>query len=290
VKFVATATTGFEHIDIEYLKQNNIEFFVAKGANSNSVAEYIIFSLLFWSKHNVYKLLEEQVGIIGFGNIGTKVAGYLDKLGINYLLCDPFVEDTIIGNEELKSKFRNIDEIINECDIITTHIPFTIDGLYPTYNLINKDRINKMKDGALLVCTSRGDVCDEVAMINNIDRLDYIIDVWHNEPFIDNRDLLQKAVLSTPHIAGHTYNGKFNATVMIINKLIELYGYNLSIPSISIENTNDISKIIEVKDLKKIYLILMRNRGLEETSLKMKAMKDLSASDFAKYFKVERKN
>ena len=275
VKFIATATTGTDHIDINYLNKNNIPFLAAVGANSNSVAEYIIFSILFAFKDNFDNLLTKTIGIVGYGNIGSKVAYYLNKMNIKHIICDPFINN---------NDFYTIDSLIEMSDIITLHIPLTQNTSHPTFNIINKNRIEKIKNNSILINTSRGGICDENEMINHIGRIKYIIDTWHNEPNITNKQLIDVALISTPHIAGHSYNGKLNATLMICKKLNELYdmnlNYNLNIP----ETQTD----IDFSDFKNMFKILSTSRNIIDTSNEMK--KHCNVSNFANYFINARQN
>jgi erythronate-4-phosphate dehydrogenase len=307
IKFVATATAGIEHIDIEFLQKNNIEFFAASGSNSNSVAEYVIFAILFWLNkfdfiNDLDFLKEIKVGIIGFGNIGTKVAKYLDFMKIKYLINDPIVEN----NEKIKSQYQNIkfckiDEIIENSNIITTHIPLTFpeNSDFPTFNLLNSARIKKIQSNSLLISTSRHSIFDENEMLkrfednkkNSKKKINFILDVFENEPFVKNRKLIDYSLLSTPHLAGHSLQGKLNGTLMILKKLNELYNFNFDYSEIekkaAIYNS---FKINEMTNLKKIFNCLFNSRKLFETSEKMKKNVNLSDEEFAKYFKNERKN
>ena len=306
VEFVATATTGSEHIDIEYLKQKGIKFFAASGANSNSVAEYVIFSILLWAnKFQFSDLQNKKVGIIGFGNIGSKVAKYLDFMNIKYLVCDPFVEtcrDILhmpcknwkIQNGHMQytpTVFCDVDTVIENCDIITTHIPLTFDGEHPTNNLLNENRINKIKNNSLLISAARGKVCDENAMLNRKNELQYVIDVWENEPIVTNRELIDIALLATPHIAGHSFQGKLNATVMIANFLNEQYKTDLDLSEISekILLNNPFEKS-EMNNYYALFDALNKSRELLQTSSEMKQKIKLNSDNFKKYFNDTRLN
>ena len=316
VEFVATATTGFEHIDTEYLKQNKIKFFAASGANSNSVAEYTVFSILLWAKKNNFSELQnKKVGIIGFGNIGSKVAKYLDFMKIKYLICDPFVEENYFCNPSLRAKseaisvnknrlphltarndglgkvFCDVDAVIENCEIITVHTPLTFDGNHPTFNLLNENRINKIKNNSLLISAARGEICDEKAMINRKNELDFAIDVWENEPVISNRELLATSLLATPHIAGHSFQGKLNATVMIAKHLNEFYKMDLDLSEISekICLKNPFEKS-EMTDYFSLFEALNKSRELLKTSSEMKQNSKLENEKFKQFFNTVRLN
>ena len=171
IKFVSTATTGTDHIDLNYLKEKKIDFFAPLGSNSNSVAEYVITSILFSFKEDFSSLKDKLVGIVGYGNIGTKVAHYLHKMGIRYIICDPFVKKTT--NSE--SSFFDLEHLISVSDIITFHVPLTTGGEHRTFDLLNKKMINLLKKNCIIINTSRGGVCNEIELLSKKD-INFIID------------------------------------------------------------------------------------------------------------------
>lgn len=291
VKFVGTATSGLEHIDIDYLQKNAIEFASAAGANSNSVAEYVIYSILFWF-HQTKHIDNNKIGIIGFGNIGAKVAKYLDDMGLEYVVNDPIVENEKNTKYDYQNlNFVSLDEIIETCNIITTHVPLTTEGEYKTLNLLNGERIWRIKPNCLLICTSRGGICNEKAMLSRKDDLNFIIDVWENEPYVDNRELISTALLATPHIAGHSFCGKLKGSLMLAEKLNEIYNFDLDLSEIySIINNRKLFGYEDIHNFTKVLHHLTTERKLIETSLQMEENSDLSAEDFKNYFESERAN
>jgi len=239
IKFVGSAVAGTDHIDLDYLQEHKIGFSSAAGCNARSVVEYVLTAIYAFCEHTpsadntaatplhkgefsptklcnssqtianessplckgVARVLSRDgvcptVGIIGVGNIGGKVAEILQNLGIK-----------TISNDPPKKLFTPLDEIAKNSDIITIHTPLD----KTTEGLLGKDFFAKMKPDALLIQASRGAVCDEEALLNVKNK---IIDVWADEPNI-NWDLAQKSIFSTPHIAGHSYDGKINGTKII---------------------------------------------------------------------------
>ncbi|MDR0926741.1 MAG: 4-phosphoerythronate dehydrogenase [Ignavibacteria bacterium] len=289
VKFVATATTGIDHVDTNYLQRNGIEFYATLGANSNSVAEYVVFSILYWSHFNEFSgLTDKLVGIIGYGNIGTKVARYLDLMGIRYVVCDPLVE------RKDGVEFCDIDELVERCEVLTMHVPSTKDSVYPTYNLLSAERIGRVKAGSLLILAARGDVYDGAALLQRGDALTYAIDVWLDEPMVKYRELIDRALIATPHIAGHSLQGKGNSTPMIIDKLNALYSLNIPKEDV-LAHINDVSHPYMMDRLHSVYYMnlflgLTASRGLIKTSMEMKANYELSDDKFTRYFKNARAN
>lgn len=211
VRFVGTATIGTDHIDVEYLKSKGIGFASAPGCNSNSVAEYVISVLLYLSTKFKSPLAGKTLGVVGIGNIGTKVVKYAEALGMNVLQNDP-----PLFRKTGEKRFRNLNELM-EADYITIHVPLTKSGEDKTFHLFDEVRLRKLKKSAILINTSRGPVV-ETGSIKNVLSSGIIkaavLDVWENEPNIDI-DLLRLVMVGTQHIAGYSLDGKVNATTMI---------------------------------------------------------------------------
>jgi erythronate-4-phosphate dehydrogenase len=239
VKFVGTATIGTDHIDLDYLKKKNITFADAKGCNAYSVAEYVVAALLNLSVRFDFRLNEKSIGIVGVGNVGSKVATFAEDLGMKVLLNDPPLQRN--GD---KRNFAELDEIL-KCDIVTLHVPLNLNGIDKTHHLFNKEILRKLKDGAILINSSRGAVINNLDLLNSIEnkKLKVVLDVWENEPNIDV-ELLKKVFIGTPHIAGYSLEGKINGTQMIYNSLCEFLGVEKSF-SFKKESVLDPLKLIE---------------------------------------------
>lgn len=214
VKFVGTATIGTEHIDTNYLNRKGIVFASSKGCNADSVAEYVFTSLIKIASERNLSLRDKTIGIIGVGNIGSKVVNSSQTLGLKVLKNDPPKERAGIGSD-----YVSLKEAL-QADIITLHVPLNRTGIDKTIHLLDSKRLNKIKANAVLINTSRGAVVDNTALLNSINdrKLNVVLDVWEDEPFINPR-LLQKVFLSTPHIAGYSLEGKINGTKMIYDAL-----------------------------------------------------------------------
>ena len=220
VKFIATATIGFDHIDTEYCKRAGIEWTNAPGCNSASVAQYIQSSLLIWKSFKNKKLDELTIGIVGVGNVGSKVAKVAEDFGIRVLLNDLPREE-----KEGKESFTSLNKIAEECDIITFHVPLYKKGKYKTFHLADEDFFNSLKRKPVIINTSRGEVINTGTLLkalNNGSISDAIIDVWEHEPEI-NRELLEKVIIGTPHIAGYSADGKANATRMSLDAICKFF-------------------------------------------------------------------
>ena len=220
VKFIATATIGFDHIDTEYCKQAGIEWTNAPGCNSASVAQYIQSSLLVWKSCRNKKLNELTIGIIGVGNVGSKVAKVARDFGMRVLLNDLPREE-----KEGTELFASLSKIAEECDIITFHVPLYKEGPYKTFHLADHTFFRSLKRCPVIINTSRGEVIETNALLNALEDgliSDAIIDVWENEPDI-NLTLLNRVFLGTPHIAGYSADGKANATRMSLDALCRFF-------------------------------------------------------------------
>ena len=214
IRFVGSATIGVDHLDINYLNEKNIYYCNAPGSNSYSVAEYIITALLNLSVKYNFSLKDKSIGIIGVGNIGSKVADFAKAFGMNILLNDPPLKELTSDK-----KYLPLKEVLN-ADILTLHVPFTAKGKYKTHHLFDLNVLNNLKDNSILINTSRGSVVDNTALIKVIKSKNLIpvLDVWENEPNI-NLDLLKLVGIGTSHIAGYSLDGKTNGTKAIYNHL-----------------------------------------------------------------------
>ena len=220
VKFIATATIGFDHIDTEYCKQAGIEWTNAPGCNSASVAQYIQSSLLVWKSVRNKRLNELTIGIIGVGNVGSKVAKVAQDFGMRVLLNDLPREE-----KEGAERFSSLEKIAEECDIITFHVPLYKEGKYKTFHLADEVFFQSLKRKPVIINTSRGEVIQTDALLKALNSRmisDAIIDVWEHEPEI-NRDLLEKTFIGTPHIAGYSADGKANATRMSLDAICKFF-------------------------------------------------------------------
>ncbi len=219
VKFVGTATSGFDHVDTEYLEQQDIHFSYCPGSNANSVAEYVLSALLAVVKPD-QSLQGKSVGIIGCGHVGSRVAKLLQAIGITTILNDPPLKDQT-GSDQ----YRSLEEALS-ADIVTLHTPLTSEGKYSTRGLIADQQLQKMKQDVILINAARGGVVDETALLNRMEsypQMKTVIDCWENEPAV-NHDLLETATLGTPHIAGYSYDGKVKAAKMLYESLCDFLG------------------------------------------------------------------
>ncbi|MGB8491149.1 MAG: 4-phosphoerythronate dehydrogenase PdxB [Bacteroidales bacterium] len=220
VRYIGTATIGYDHIDTEYCEKNNIKWVSAPGCNSSSVQQYIAAALLRIAGESNFSLRGKTIGIIGIGNVGSKVMNLARTLGMRLMLNDPprqRIEKTDI--------FVSLDRLLGESDFITLHVPLNMDGTDKTLHMFDSEKFDRVKKGAWLINSSRGEVVDTVALKNALaeERLaGAVIDVWEKEPEIDI-SLMHMAFLATPHIAGYSADGKANGTSMSVRGLCEFF-------------------------------------------------------------------
>jgi len=283
VRFVGTATIGKDHIDLEYLKESNIAFSDAAGCNAHAVKEYVFTALAGVLSERKKQFKDLSIGIIGAGNVGSKIAYCANVLGMEVIINDP----------PLKRKTgNNIYQELNDAlkaDIVTLHVPLNKEGTDKTFHLLDYERLNGLKDNCILLNSSRGSVVDNNALEKLIEKKNFtvILDVWENEPEL-NSVLLQKVYLGTPHIAGYSYEGKVNGTTMIYSALCKFLNEKESfrVPEVRVDNS-----LIELKEtgsvetslynlFKKIYDIKK-----DDTNLR----KILNEENKGKYFDSLRK-
>jgi erythronate-4-phosphate dehydrogenase len=225
VKYIGTSTIGFDHIDTDFCAKNNIKWTNAPGCNSSSVQQYITAALLRISAESGFELKGKTIGIIGVGNVGSKVHNLANSLGMKVFLNDP-----PRARKEKKKIFVSLDQLLNESDIITLHVPLNMDGQDKTFHLFDRETFGKIKKGAWLINSSRGEVAETEALKDALaeEKLSgAVIDVWEREPEIDI-PLMHMAFLATPHVAGYSTDGKANGTAMIVNDFSESFGIPLS--------------------------------------------------------------
>ncbi len=221
VRFIATATIGFDHIDTAYCAKKGIFWTNAPGCNSSSVAQYICSALMNWAVIKGKPLENLKIGIVGVGNVGSKVAKVAETLGMKTLLNDPPREREWgrRGNGESGvNPFVPLNRIKDEADIISLHVPLDKEGPDRTFHLADGNFFREIRRRPLFINSSRGEVVDTGALKNAIKKgllSDAVIDVWENEPGID-LELLSLAKFATPHIAGYSTDGKANGTAMSV--------------------------------------------------------------------------
>jgi len=220
IKFIGTATIGTDHIDLEWCREQGIKYASAPGCNSGSVMQYLASSLVkLTEKYNIDPI-STTIGIIGVGNVGSKVAHMAKVLGFNVLLNDP-PRERLEGSQD----FISLDRLLHESEIVSLHVPLTFEGPDKTFQLVDENFLSKMRNKAILINTSRGQVVNEIPLLAKLKKYlvkAAVLDVWRNEPDI-NTELLNTVDIGTAHIAGYSADGKANGSKIIIRQLAEYF-------------------------------------------------------------------
>jgi len=225
VKFIATATIGYDHIDTDYCDAAGIKWTNAPGCNSKSVEQYIASALMVLAERKNLKLQDLCIGVVGVGNVGSKVARICEIFGMKVLLNDPPRE-----RAEGSGKFVSIDEIKEKADIITLHVPLNMKGEDATFHMADDTFFNSLKRNPILINSCRGEVVETNAVKNALKTGKisvFVCDCWENEPDID-LELLKMTEIATPHIAGYSKDGKANGTQMSVQAISNFFNLNLN--------------------------------------------------------------
>ena len=225
VKAIATATIGFDHIDTAWCEANGIAWSNAPGCNSWSVKQYICSVLAVLAQRHGLRLDALTLGVVGVGNVGSKVADAGRALGMRVLLNDP-----PRARAEGPEAFTDLETIIAESDIVTVHVPLTRDGTDATWHLFDAGRLARMRPSQILINSSRGPVVDNAALkdvLRGGGLKAAVLDVWEGEPDLDP-ELVGLLDIATPHIAGYSADGKANGTTMSVRYLARQLGLPLT--------------------------------------------------------------
>jgi len=219
INFVGSATIGLDHVDTDYLRRRQIPFANAPGCNAQSVVEYVISALVILAERQNYRLSDRSVGVIGRGQIGSRLVTALSSLGVTVKANDPPKQSQ--GEQGL----AELEEVL-ACDIVSLHVPLVTDGAHATYQLINAEHLKQFKPSKVLINTSRGEVIDERALQQQLDRARgplLVLDVYKGEPRIDPVTV-NSCLFATPHIAGYSLEGRTKGTEMLYQAFCRLVG------------------------------------------------------------------
>ena len=225
VKFIATATIGYDHIDTDYCDAAGIKWTNAPGCNSKSVEQYIDSELMVLAETKKLKLKDLCIGIVGVGNVGSKVAKICEIFGMKVLLNDPPRE-----RAEGSDKFVSLETIKNEADIISLHVPLNIKGEDATFHMGNESFFSALKKRPVLINSCRGEVIETDAVkkaLKTKQLSSFVCDCWENEPDLD-LELLEMTEIATPHIAGYSKDGKAKGTLMSVLAISDFFGLGLN--------------------------------------------------------------
>jgi len=220
VRFVGTCTIGTDHLDLDYFQQAGITWSSAPGCNARGVVDYVLGSLLTLAEIEGVDLAQRTYGVVGAGEVGGRLVKVLQGLGWNVLVCDPPRQAAEGGD------YVSLEQIIEQCDVISLHTPLDKQGPQATWHLFDKNRLNQLKPGTWLINASRGPVIDNAALRQVLlqrEDLQAVLDVWEAEPEVDVA-LAELCVIATPHIAGYSLDGKQRGTAQIYQAFCKFLG------------------------------------------------------------------
>ncbi|MEH6350050.1 4-phosphoerythronate dehydrogenase PdxB [Pseudomonas sp. 3JA] len=215
VRFVGTCTIGTDHLDLDYFAEAGIRWASAPGCNARGVVDYVLGSLMTLAEIEGAQLEQRTFGVVGAGQVGGRLIEVLKGLGWAVKVCDPPRQAAEGGD------YMSLEQIIEQCDVISLHTPLTRDGEQPTWHLFDEARLNQLKPGTWLINAARGPVIDNAALREVLlerEDLQAVLDVWEQEPTVDV-DLADLCVIATPHIAGYSLDGRQRGTAQIYQAL-----------------------------------------------------------------------
>ncbi|NDV46853.1 4-phosphoerythronate dehydrogenase [Paludibacter sp. 221] len=268
VRFIASATIGYDHIDAKYCSDNNIRWTNAPGCNALSVVQYIASALSILANNNQAKLSNMTIGVVGVGAVGSKVAQLAEDFGMRVLLNDP-----PRARIEKGTSFASLAEICEEADIITFHTLLNVSGQDKTLHLADHHFFKSLKKKPVIINAARGEVIDTNALLSAMDAemvADVVLDCWENEPDI-NRELLAKTTLATPHIAGYSADGKANAATHSVRAVSRFFSLGFDDWQV-----NDLPAPygIDLSSVSNINRFFLDTYDIEKDSLQLKANPD----------------
>ncbi len=222
VQFVGSTTIGTDHLDTRWLDSVGIRWCSAPGSNANSVVDYVFSAICVLP--GLLETLRDggQVGIVGYGNVGSRLHRRLASLGIACRAYDPFldIEQCPISD--------SLEAVLNS-DLLCLHTPLTRKGPHPTAGMLSAKDLQVLPQGAVLLNAGRGEVLpDRVLQELLVERPDLklVLDVWEGEPDI-SVEVLAECDIATPHIAGYSQDGKWLGVTQVAQALAEHWGATL---------------------------------------------------------------
>ncbi|MCX7929143.1 MAG: hypothetical protein N2663_00235 [Chlorobi bacterium] len=232
VRFIGSVTSGSDHIADDIASTLGVTVALAHGANANAVAEYVLASVLLWCLQTEKSPAEHTIGIIGYGNIGRRVAEYMHHLGMHVVVCDPPLADVGFSFPNTVT-VAPLDELLSTSTIVTNHVPLVTTGRYPTIYLLDTHQL-RASPARLIVHTSRGGIIRTRALADAARRdIALAIDVWENEPNV-SPTLVHRALIATPHIAGHSHNAKLSASVIVAQQYFTFCDAEFVLPALEL--------------------------------------------------------
>jgi len=225
LEFLGSATIGMDHMDSDYLAERSIPFSNAAGCNADSVVDYAIAAIYEYAEQRTLDPLSLSYGVVGAGNVGSRLVSRLNALGVNVAVSDP-------PRAQRESSFIDtpLAQLMAESDVVCCHLPLTLSGEHATHHLIDAELLNTLKPDSLLLNAGRGPTIDGEALIQFAQQrtdVTCVMDVWEKEPSVD-RGLSERMLIGTPHIAGYSLEGKLRGTYMLYERYCDVLGLPVS--------------------------------------------------------------
>jgi (S)-sulfolactate dehydrogenase len=240
LRVVGRLGVGLDNIDVPACESRGIEVIPATGANAESVAEYVVTAAMMllrgayfstkaveagtWPRQMLSQGREASgkvLGIVGFGNIGRLTAVKAAALGMRVVAHDPQVPENDPSWAAAGAQRRELSRLLEESDVVSLHIPLT----HETRGLLNRERLSRMKPGAIVINTARGGIIDEIALAAMLreGRLGgAALDTFQDEPLGAGSALVgAPRLLLTPHIAGVTVESNERVSALIADRVAE---------------------------------------------------------------------
>jgi len=284
LKFIGSATIGTDHVNLDYLNSHQISFAHAPGCNAGSVVQYVFAALAQSGRLTELLCGNQKLGIIGAGNVGGLLFKVCHQLGISICIYDPFRAMV----EPEWTSWSTLDEVLN-CDVLSLHVPLTHDGAYPTYHLLDGQKLAQISKDSFIINSSRGAVIDSKSLFNLMQHKSWqvALDVWENEPNIDY-DLCQSVTLATSHIAGYSVEGKTKGTEMIYEKFVQFFKIGETDKIKPMESKwSDLTWNVSLNLAQNLAHLILSTYPIEKDSLQLKS---LHQSQLAQGFDQLRKN
>ncbi len=274
IQFIASPTSGINHVDLSYLNKKKIAFIHAAGCNARSVCEYVFSAIFYYATEYSKEVETLTIAIVGCGHIGSLLINWCKKLKMKVIAIDPFLD---------KKNFSKSLISATKADIISFHVPLTYQTKYPTNNFVNGAFLKKLTQKPLLINASRGEIIKENDLLKAIKKemiSQVILDVFRKEPHI-NPKILKKIFLATPHIAGYSFDGKIKATEIIYHQFCEWKKEPIKwkIPTslskkkiISLKEDNSLTQTL-FQVISKVYNIKKEAQNFKQILLKTKNIK-----------------
>ncbi|MGI6589557.1 MAG: hydroxyacid dehydrogenase [Candidatus Iainarchaeum sp.] len=235
LKIIGRAGVGVDNVDKETARELGIVVENTPFGNTNAAAEQTLALMMLcarptylacksmkegkWDRKSFEgtELKAKTLGLIGFGNVGKKVAKVAQSMEMNVIVYDPFLPEEKF--KELGVKKAELEEIYTTSDYITVHVPLT----QTTRNMISEEQFKKMKDGVRILNVARGGVINEEALLKALNSKKVAaagLDVYNEEPPLNKELIMHEKVTCTPHLGASTIEAQENVGIEVAEQIV----------------------------------------------------------------------